>query len=197
MVASELVVMFAAALSSQNILIVDKADSVMMHRAASLLDAAGVIQDDNFMHNYASTIGEVIFVPFQPGIERGVWDLDNQLAVLAHEARHVEQWRSRGGMAMTATYATSSGRVMIEGDAYTIQMLVSILLCMDIWDLDHASRLMRNYAVRPSDELSFEALLLSRLGSFRNEAYRERFIRSSPSLTALFNIVQPNQSCGN
>lgn len=193
---SQIIVAYCAFLTAtMHIDVVNKHDSAAMARFGGLLQSAGVVYDDAFMNQYATTIGETIFVPFIPGVPGGRWSLEAQITVLAHEARHVEQTRRMGQAVLAVQYFTSSGRVLIEGEAYSVQMLVARELCLDAWDMDAASRVMDGYAIRPSDQLAFESYLLSRSATLRVRAGRDAEIAQSQSLSALFRLAEGLNSC--
>lgn len=187
---SQIIVAYCAFLTTtMHIDVVNKHDSAAMERFGALLQSAGVVRDDAFMNQYATTIGETIFVPFVPGVPSGRWTLEGQITVLAHEARHVEQTRRMGQAVMAVQYFTSAGRVLIEGEAYSVQMLVARELCLDAWDMDAASRVMDGYAIRPSDQLAFESYLLSRSATLRVRRALAVEAEWSQSLAALFRIA--------
>jgi len=48
-----------------------------------------------FLTNFVTTLGETIFIPYQPGVvaPSGRWSLKSQTKIIPHEFRHVQDYR--------------------------------------------------------------------------------------------------------
>jgi hypothetical protein len=98
--------------------LVDKGDAKEMKLVGELLDKLGILDKDEFLENYATTIRSKLYLPFTPGVEEGNWTLWNQLVTVAHECQHVVQHR-RDGLAYEVGYVTdTSARARHEAEAY-------------------------------------------------------------------------------
>ena len=62
-----------------------------MQSVARLLDAMGVLDAEEFLENYVTTVDRRIYVPFEIGEGNSSWGLWDQLVVCVHEHQHVEQ----------------------------------------------------------------------------------------------------------
>lgn len=75
---------------------------------------------EDFLANFATTIGQRIYVPFKPGVPFNQWALVEQCVLLAHEHKHVRQWRE-SPIKYPSLYLTSPEyRGNIETNAYSV-----------------------------------------------------------------------------
>jgi hypothetical protein len=94
--------------------LVDKRASSGMRALADLLAPSIPVAD--FLSRYATTIGEVVYVPFLPGQVLDVWPPWSQVRILVHEVAHVEQHRA--DPLFPARYLLSPGhRAIYEAQA--------------------------------------------------------------------------------
>jgi len=97
---------------------IKKCISPLMRGIGTVFDTAGVVASDKFAHDYATTIGTRIYVPFEIG-EDGPWSLWSQMVVCAHECQHIIQSRKLGWGTFSLAYlASKTVRTKLEGEAY-------------------------------------------------------------------------------
>ena len=99
--------------------VANKNSSVLMQAAAKALSVIGVVNPDEFLKSYATTIDGIIYVPFEIGAADDTWDLWDQVIVCAHEHHHIEQQRKIGKATFDWRYLSdSSARAQFEAEAY-------------------------------------------------------------------------------
>jgi hypothetical protein len=99
--------------------VITKSTSTNMQIVGAFLDKLGIQNKDNFMSNYTTTIGHSIYIPFTIGIPSGLWTLENQIIVCAHEHQHVVQANNEGMFKFTMNYLFSAdSRAQYETEAY-------------------------------------------------------------------------------
>jgi len=109
--------------------VVPKAASPEMLAVADLLDGLGIVQRDTFMTRFVTTIGKVIYVPFDVGAVNG-WSLWDQIGVCAHEHQHVVQETRLGAATFGTQYLLDpDARGVLEAEAYRVS------LTLDFWHL--------------------------------------------------------------
>lgn len=91
--------------------IVRKNDAVEMQVVANVLQLAGVVDAQEFLESFTTTIGPFIYLP--DGMSP-----DSQIEVLVHECQHVHQWWT-GLLGMAWLYLSEpEARVRFEAEAY-------------------------------------------------------------------------------
>lgn len=91
--------------------VVDKPSSLEMQIAAVVLQAVGILNADDFLTKFSTTIGNIIY------LARNLDPLQT-VFVLAHEGQHVRQWYEHP-FTFIVVYLQSAGRAALEGEAYT------------------------------------------------------------------------------
>lgn len=97
-----------------------KADSDFMVLVGKFLDGIGVMNKEEFMKEFTTTIGTVIYAPFEVGVDGGAegYDLWQQISVLVHELTHVQQYNASPAEFMVKYLASRSDRASYEAEAY-------------------------------------------------------------------------------
>lgn len=96
-----------------------KKNAIEMLAVASALSRMGVLDRQDFLANYATTLGRRVYLPFTPGEASGVWNLWAQMVTFTHECQHVVQYDRLGALRFGRDYlASSSGRAKLEAEAY-------------------------------------------------------------------------------
>ncbi len=114
---------WAAMTAHYNVRVVDKNSSAEMQMVADHLDRLGIVDHDAFLHDFVTTLDESIYTPFEIGVPTGRWDLWQQMIVLPHEIRHIEQNRAKEGLLYEFEYASNSTkRAFYEMEGYRCQM---------------------------------------------------------------------------
>jgi hypothetical protein len=150
---SEDVKAFALALAARyGASIQQKLNNPVMETVGSLLQDMGVLQKQSFMSDYCTTLGRTIYANFRVGVEDtdGV-SLPDQVAVLCHEATHVEQF-DRGAFTFTWLYITNTEqRAVLEAEAYVQQSLFEWLYAEQMSSPSDVEHWMASYGVPPQD----------------------------------------------
>lgn len=95
-----------------------KQDSNEMAILGNLLDALGILNREEFIGRFTTTILKSIYTPFTVGIPSGSWDLWHQVVIGVHEHIHVLQ-HTNEGLKYDAYYlADSAARARYETEAY-------------------------------------------------------------------------------
>src|SRR5688500_12457826 len=92
--------------------IVEKASAPEMQVAAFALERIGVMNGEEFLRQYATTLGRRVYVPFRMGVPERGWTLWSQLTVAVHEHQHVVQLDEHGAIPFGVRYLTPAGRTM-------------------------------------------------------------------------------------
>jgi hypothetical protein len=67
-----------------------------MKLAAQFLERIGVLDAQQFLDDFCTTIGETIYLPYTPGVASERWPLKLQAKIALHEHVHVAQFRAGG-----------------------------------------------------------------------------------------------------
>lgn len=98
---------------------VAKGDSVAMALAASALDSMGILNSQDFLRDYTTTIGRRLFLPFSIGEPSDRFSLWGQIKIITHEHQHVRQLDDDGPVAFAAGYIFDGNeRARYEAAAY-------------------------------------------------------------------------------
>jgi len=138
-----------------------KSDSGMMRMIGRFLNAMGILDKKTFLKNYTTTIGSVIYVPFQIGVASTRYPLFNQLTTCVHEHQHVVQWR-RGGLSFMLEYLTdSSRRAAYEVDAMHSSLEIHWWYSRRLPDISKMSLQLNDYNCKKDDIVMAEKMLRS------------------------------------
>jgi len=103
-----------------------KGDAELMKVVATVLDAFGVQDKEQFMKDFVTTLGRTIYIPFEVGIESDkwpTWTVWAQVRVCVHECGHVVQGNREGWATFDSRYVTSSSfRAGYEAECYGCDM---------------------------------------------------------------------------
>ena len=103
--------------------VIDKENAIEMQVVAQVLGFAGIMDADDFLSKYTTTIGKRIYVPFEIGTESEDWSLWDQILVCVHEHEHVEQFNREGALWFASKYLFSTaGRAAYEAESYRCDM---------------------------------------------------------------------------
>lgn len=102
---------------------VKKSNSDMMQAVARLLEALGVVDREEFLKEYSTTVGYWIYVPFKVGSRPP--ELIQQVMVCAHEHQHVVVMEREAPAIYNSLYVISpSMRAAYEAECYRAEMEV-------------------------------------------------------------------------
>jgi len=103
--------------------IVHKGSAAEMKAAAKFLQTIGILDAEEFLNYYATTIGKTIYIPFEIGVENDDWSLWEQISVGAHEHQHIVELNRDGWVKYNAGYALSgTKRALYEAECYRTDM---------------------------------------------------------------------------
>lgn len=161
-------------------------DEGVMGDLAELLGRMGVLDTQDFLTRYTTTLGDTIHVPFEVGSrDRDLW---SQCVLCVHEHVHVEQARRwTGGLGFALQYVISSAsRAAAEAEAFAAEMEMHWW-----WNgttgnvIDDALSSLRDYLLAPKDmdfvreyllahkEATAEGAMISPVAGFAIEALED------------------------
>jgi hypothetical protein len=105
-----------------NTKIVSKKDQELMQMIGQSLDIMGILDKDRFLESYTTTIGDVIYVPFEIGVDTDNHPLHSQLYICGHEHQHYVQWRDGRLQFMLEYLSDSTQRAKYEANAMHTSM---------------------------------------------------------------------------
>jgi hypothetical protein len=130
--------------------VVDKRSALEMRLVARFLDAIGVLDRNDFLDGYATTIGRRIYLPFDVGVgdEAELW---HQILLCVHEHQHVVQ-HDRRGIRYEIGYLTDrTERARLEAEAYRCDLELSHWRWGTLPDARELAEKLGSYGCRPTD----------------------------------------------
>jgi len=126
---------------------VDKNDSGFMKSIGWFLDAINVLDKDDFLENFTTTIFTTIYRPFEIGNEDDGWDLWHQITICVHELVHVMQYKD-DPIGFTFSYvASKSSRSDYEAKAYAADMEMHHWRYGTIYNIERRMQSLKSYGV--------------------------------------------------
>jgi len=130
--------------------VIDKSDATEMRLVARVLDLLGIVDREQFLSRYATTIARRIYVPFQVG-EGDAHALWSQVVLCAHEHQHVVQ-HDRRGLTYEWSYLTSSeARARFEAEAYRCYLELEFWRRGALPSIDELARKLAGYGCDQGD----------------------------------------------
>jgi hypothetical protein len=118
---------------------------------AAALDAIGVQDKAKFLENVSIAVGDVIYLPFKPGVPSNKYPLPAQVAIVAHECEHVEQGHD-GWIEFWLRYFTSKAhRAAYEAPALAAELEVYYRLTGRMLDVKGLAKGLEWYKVGAKD----------------------------------------------
>jgi len=137
---------------------VDKDDSTFMKSIASFLDAIKILDKEDFMDRFTTTIFKTIYRPFKIG-DTSNYSLWGQITVLVHELTHVLQFEANE-IEFTVGYITNeSSRAAYEADAYSADMEMHYWMYGEIYNIKDRAANLKYYGLE-QDEIDFAASVM-------------------------------------
>lgn len=107
-----------------------KDEAAVMQAAATLLNALGIQDKDQFMQDFVTTLHKTIYIPFKIGIDVPRWPLWSQVRVCCHECQHTVIGEREGWALHDGRYLSSgSWRAGYEAECFGTDME------MELWRL--------------------------------------------------------------
>jgi len=147
--------------------VVEKDQAMVMKLTAALLGGLGIMDPAHFMHNFVTTLGKTIYIPFELGVEGegGLWSLWSQVRVCVHEHQHVVQADREGMPVFGSRYLTSpSYRAGYEAEAFGCDMEMEFWRTGTILDVAQRCAVLQDYGCKPEDIEQAAAMLEVRAG---------------------------------
>ncbi len=140
-----------------------KGDSALMGTVGWFLDSMGVLDKEDFLNRFMTTIGEVIYRPFAIGDESSGWSLASQVIGCTHELVHVRQYQ-RDPAGFTLGYAMRrSSRADHEAKAYAAELEVHYWLYGTLYDIRARMQCLLDYGLK-QEHCDFAADVLESVG---------------------------------
>ena len=109
----------------------DKHDDQAMKAIGALLEKIGVLDADEFMSRFSTTLFKDVYLSFDPGVTTMVNEglasrrRRSQVGIITHEHQHVAQMNETGALKFTTSYvADEEFRALAETEAYRATMEV-------------------------------------------------------------------------
>lgn len=98
--------------------IINKNNSSEMMLVSQALSRMGILDQNDFMSKFTTTIGHGIYIPFEIGDPSGYWSLESQIVVCAHEHQHVVQYDADNWGFYYSYLTDTNARAKYETEAY-------------------------------------------------------------------------------
>lgn len=122
-----------------------------MRTIANMLDEMGVLDGQDFLRRYTTTLGRTIYTPFEIGVPSPGYDLAAQARTCVHEHQHVQQFLE-GGPRFSLDYLTDSAhRAAYETEAMKCNLEVHFWLTGKLLDVAAMARGLKYYACTDDD----------------------------------------------
>jgi len=142
---------------------VDKDDSDFMKSIATFLDAIKVLDKEDFMKQFTTTIFKTIYRPFKIG-DTANYDLWSQITVLVHELTHVLQFKA-DEVGFTVGYIVNkSSRAAFEADAYGADLEMHYWMYGKLYNIKARAANLKYYGLQ-QEHIDFAASVLESIGT--------------------------------
>lgn len=133
--------------------VVDKKNAAEMTLVAHGLQLLGIQSKEDFLNRFTTTLGTVIYTPFEPGRAHANMSFWDQIVICTHEHQHVVQHR-RDGLGYSINYlANTASRAQYEAEAYTCNLELHHWRTGDILDGASVASTLEYYGCTPQDIL--------------------------------------------
>ncbi len=146
-----------------------------MYLVAEALARLGIADRERFMHEWSTTLGRRIYVPFAIGVGANSDVLWNQIITAVHEHQHVAQYEADGLGFMGSYLLSDAARTKYETEAYRSNLELHWWRYGELLGAEELAEKLRAYAVGEADiEVAARVLKVSgdavRHGAVVNEA---------------------------
>jgi len=122
-----------------------------IYAVALFLDKLKVMDVGKFMNNYATTLGDRIYIPFEPGKKNKNYSLKKQMVICVHEHQHVLQFRKEPFAFAIRYLADRAQRAMFEAECYRCNMEIEYALTGTMPKAEGYAKSLKNYACTDED----------------------------------------------
>jgi hypothetical protein len=131
--------------------LIDKRDAEEMRFLGDVLEQLGVMDQQSFLEDYATTIGRSVYLPFELG-DPNSRALLYQAMTICHEAQHGHQHSTKGRSRWAIKYvADPAYRAAQEAEAMTTSCEVYYLLTGGVLTPERQAEKLTNYALGADD----------------------------------------------
>lgn len=131
---------------------IDKDSSSDMQAVANVLGMLEIVDKNDFLKKFTTTLGNRIYTPFKPGVPTEEWPLWSQIKVGDHEVIHVQQDRAAGGLGFEWSYLTNPAqRAHYESEAYRSEFVLEWRFNGRMPDPDGVAALLGYYGCSTTD----------------------------------------------
>ena len=132
--------------------VIDKSSAWEMRLVGMFLARINVLDEEEFLRRFTTTIGKRIYTPFEVGVPDEHYDLWSQISVCVHEHQHVEQLLRDGWLKFAGRYLVSSAaRAAYEAEAYRCNMELHHWRFGELPDLGRLARRLEHYGCNQHD----------------------------------------------
>lgn len=132
--------------------VVTKAQAPEMQFIAEALGAMHIVDKDEFLSRFTTTIGTTIYTSFEVGVVTEAHSCISQIVVCAHEHQHVVQLRKNGVVFLTSYLLDSTSRAAYEAEAYRVTLTLLYYLTGNIGDPGAYADVLKAYATTEADQ---------------------------------------------
>lgn len=126
----------------------NKNDSEFMKLVAKFLDSLNILKKEDFLNEFTTTIGTIIYTPFELGVDGSSgYDLWNQVSVLVHELVHVCQFKKNPAEFTILYIADKSDRATYESQAYGADLEMHWWMYGKGYDLKRRAQSLLSYGL--------------------------------------------------
>lgn len=124
--------------------IIDKNNAAEMEIVGWALDLMGIQDKEDFLNNYSTTVGNRIYLSFEPGSNE--IPLINQVETLVHELKHTQQM-DRDPLFVVKYLTDKSYRAHKEAAAYCTNLEMHYWYCGQVYNTDKLAMVLTAYAL--------------------------------------------------
>lgn len=132
--------------------VVSKAQAPEMKFIAEALGIMKIVDKEAFLTRFTTTVGTVIYTPFDVGVEKSPHSLLAQIVVCTHEHQHVVQLREHGVTFLLNYLLNSTSRSAYEAEAYRVSMTMLYYLLGDAGDPGAYADALKSYGTTEADQ---------------------------------------------
>lgn len=141
---------------------VDKNDSAFMKGIGSFLDFLNVLDSEEFLENFTTTIFTTIYRPFEIGNDADGWGLWSQISICVHELVHVQQYLDNP-FGFPFKYLAKSPRAEYEAQAYSSELELHHWRHGELFDIRNRLQTLRNYSLE-AEHIDYAVAYLESIG---------------------------------
>lgn len=143
--------------------VVRKDKASIMRIAARIAARRTDTTREEFMHDFVTTLGRRIFVPFTIGEEVPAWSLRSQMLLAVHEHQHVAQWRARPVRFWVRYARDTRKRALLEAEALLSEFEACQAFGWPLPDIEQRLGTLAGYGLTDADRAAARDWLVDRV----------------------------------